>query len=178
MMRLRSCGAMAAVLVASALAGTDAEAQAVSLQGGARIYEDGAMAMVALRTEFPLPGPVLLELSGSVADPRDDAERSAAGVLEGQLQAEVPLGLTITPYFGAGAGVGRTYTFGDADDGVELMYSLGAGARVAFSEQLGLIVDARMRGIRDADDIHTDVSVGVRYQFRPTDRPRFHGARP
>ena len=169
---------MAAVLVASALGGTDAEAQAVSLQGGARIYDDGAMAMVALRTEFPLPGPVVLELSGSVADPRDDADRSAAGVLEGQLQVEMPLGPTVTPYFGAGAGVGRTYTFGDADDGGELVYSLGAGARVALTEQIGLVIDARMRGIRDADEMHADVSVGVRYQFLPSDRPRFRGARP
>lgn len=178
MMGLRSCSAMAAVLLAGMLAGTDAGAQAVSLQGGARIYDTGAVPMVALRTEFPLPGPVLMELSGSVADPRDDADRSAAGVLEGQLQVEMPLGPTVTPYLGAGGGVGRTYTFDDADDGVELVYSLGAGARVALTEQIGLVIDARMRGIRDADDTHTDVSVGVRYQFLPSDRPRFRGARP
>ena len=91
----------------------------------------------------------------------------------------VPLGAVVTPYRGAGVGAGKTYTFDEEDEGGEVVYSLGVGARVAFSEQLGLVVDARMRDISNADgDDHTDVSVGLRYQFRPTDRPRFRGARP
>lgn len=166
-----------AVLLALPLAGMDARAQAVSLHGGARMYDEGSKPMVALRTEFPLPGPLLLEFAGSVADPQDDAPRSAASLLEAQLQVEVPLGHVITPYLGAGVGAAKTYTRGVEDDDGEVLYSLGVGARVAFSEQLGLVVDARMRDFGNAaDDDHADVSVGLRYQFRPTDRPRFRGA--
>lgn len=171
--------AVMAALLAVAAGVADADAQAVTLAGGARMYDEGSMVMAALRTEFPLPGPLLLEFAGSVADPLDDAPRSAASLLEAQLQVEVPLGSVITPYVGAGLGAAKTYTFGEEDDGGETLYSLGVGARVAFSEQLGLVVDARLRDIGQADgDDHTDVSVGLRYQFRPTDRPRFRGARP
>ena len=166
-----------AALLALPLAAMDADAQAVSLHGGARMYDEGSKPMVALRTEFPLPGPLLVEFSGSVADPVDDAPRSASTLLEAQLQVEVPLGHPITPYLGAGAGASKTYTRGVEDVNGEVLYSLGVGARIAFSEQLGLVVDARLRDFgKDADDDHADVSVGLRYQLRPTDRPRFRGA--
>lgn len=169
-------GGIAALLAAGMGAG-DAGAQAVSLHGGARMYDEGSMAMVAIRTEFPLPGPLLLELAGSVADPLDDAPRSAASLLEAQLQVEVALGSVVTPYVGGGIGAAKTYTLGEEDDGGETLYSLGVGARVALSDQLGLVVDARMRDIGKADDDdHTDVSVGLRYQFSRPDRPRFRGA--
>lgn len=177
MIGLDSRRAWMAALLALPLVAADADAQAVALHGGARMYDEGAMPMVAIRTEFPLPGPLLLEFSGSVADPVDDAPRSAASLLEAQLQVEVPLGHTITPYLGAGVGAATTYTLGVEDDEGAVLYSLGVGARIAFSEQLGLVVDARMRDFgTDADDDHADVSVGLRYQFRPTDRPRFRGA--
>jgi opacity protein-like surface antigen len=177
MIGLDSRRAGMAALLALPLVVMDADAQAVSLHGGARMYDEGSMPMVAIRTEFPLPGPLLLEFSGSVADPHDDAPRSAASLLEGQLQVEVPLGHVITPYLGAGVGAAKTYTLGVEDDEGAVLYSLGVGARIAFSEQLGLVVDARMRDFgKDADDDHADVSVGLRYQFRPTDRPRFRGA--
>ncbi len=170
------CGMMA-VLLAVPIVTVDADAQAVSLHGGARMYDEGSMPMVAIRTEFPLPGPLLLEFSGSVADPVDDAPRSAASLLEAQLQVEVPLGHVITPYVGAGVGAAKTYTLGVEDDEGAVLYVLGVGARIAFSEQLGLVVDARLRDFsNDAEDDHADVSVGLRYQFRPTDRPRFRGA--
>ena len=168
-----------AALLALPLVAMDARAQAVTLAGGVRMYDEGSMPMVAIRTEFPLPGPLLLEFAGSVADPQEDSERSVASLLEAQLQVEVPLGAVITPYLGAGVGAGKTYTFDEEDEGGEIVYSLGVGARIAFSEQLGLVVDARMRDIGNAaEDDHTDFSVGLRYQFRPTDRPRFRGARP
>jgi hypothetical protein len=177
MIGLDSRGAVMAALLALPFVTVDADAQAVSLHGGARMYDEGSMPMVALRTEFPLPGPLLLEFAGSVADPHDDAPRSAASLLEAQLQVEVPLGMVITPYLGAGIGAAKTYTLGVEDDGGEILYSLGVGARVAFSEQLGLVVDARLRDFTTAEgDDHADVSVGVRYQLRPTDRPRFRGA--
>lgn len=166
-----------AALLAVAAAAVDADAQAVTLAGGARMYDEGSQVMVALRTEFPLPGPLLLEFAGSVADAREDAPRSAASLLEAQLQLEVPLGLAITPYVGAGIGAAKTYTFGAEDDGGETLYSLGVGARVALSDQLGVVVDARMRDIGKAEgDDHADVSVGLRYQFQRPDRPRFRGA--
>jgi opacity protein-like surface antigen len=166
-----------AALIAVTAGVVEADAQAVSLRGGARMYDEGSKPMVAIRTEFPLPGPLLLEFAGSVADPQDDAARSAASLLEAQLQVEVPLGAVVTPYLGAGVGAAKTYTRGVEDDEGEVLYSLGVGARIAFSEQLGLVVDARMRDFGNADeDDHTDVSVGLRYQLRPTDRPRFRGA--
>lgn len=166
-----------AALLALPLVAADADAQAVTLAGGARMYDEGSMVMAALRTEFPLPGPLLLEFAGSVADPHDDAPRSAASLLEAQLQVEVPLGSVITPYVGAGIGAAKTYTFGAEDDEGETLYSLGVGARVALSDQLGVVVDARMRDIGKAEgDDHTDVSVGLRYQFNRPDRPRFRGA--
>lgn len=166
-----------AALLAVPFAAAGADAQAVALAGGARMYDEGSVVMVALRTEFPVTGPLLVEFAGSVADPLDDAPRSTASLLEAQLQVQVPLGGVITPYVGAGIGAAKTYTLGEEDDGGETLYSLGVGARVALSEQLGLVVDARMRDIGKAEgDDHTDVSVGLRYQFRPTDRPRFRGA--
>jgi Outer membrane protein beta-barrel domain len=177
MIGLGSRRAVMAAFLALPFAAVDADAQAVTLAGGARMYDAGSMPMVALRTEFPLPGPLLLEFAGSVADPHDDAPRSAASLLEAQLQVEVPLGSVITPYLGGGIGAAKTYTLGEEDDEGETLYSLGVGARVAFSEQLGLVIDARMRDIgRADDDDHTDVSVGLRYQFLPRDRPRFRGA--
>lgn len=177
MMGLDSRRAMVAALLALPLVAMDARAQAVSLHGGARMYDGGSMPMVAIRTELPLPGPLLVEFAGSVADAQEDAERSATSLLEAQVQVEVPLGAVITPYLGAGAGYAKTYTRGVEDDGGEVLYSLGVGARVALSEQLGIVVDARMRDFSNAgEDDHTDFSVGLRYQFRPTDRPRFLGA--
>lgn len=176
-MGLDSRRAGVAALLAVAAGVADADAQAVTLAGGARMYDEGSVVMAALRTEFPLPGPLLLELAGSVADPLDDAPRAAASLLEAQLQVEVPLGSVITPYVGGGIGAAKTYTFGAEDDDGETLYSLGVGARVALSEQLGLVVDARMRDIGKAEgDDHTDVSVGLRYQFGRPDRPRFRGA--
>lgn len=167
-----------AALFAVPLVAVAARAQAVTLAGGARTYGEGSMPMVALRTEFPLPGPLLLELAGSVADAQDDAERSATSLLEAQVQLEVPLGAVITSYAGGGVGAARTAVRGVDEDGAEIVYSLGVGARVALSEQLGIVVDARLRDFGSASgDEHTDVSVGLRYQFRPTDRPRFRGAR-
>lgn len=166
-----------AALLAAGMGAADAGAQAVALAGGARMYDEGSMVMVAIRTEFPLPGPLLLELAGSVADPLDDAPRSAASLLEAQLQVEVPLGAVVTPYVGGGIGAAKTYTLGEEDDRGATLYSLGVGARVALSGQLGLVVDARMRDVgRADDDDHTDVSVALRYQLSRPDRPRFRGA--
>ena len=169
--------ALLAALVATSYAEGDAGAQAVALHGGARMYDEGSKVMVALRTEFPVTGPLLVEFSGSVADGLREAQRSATSLFEAQLQLAVPLGDVLTPYLGAGIGYAQTYTFGaEGDDGGTVL-SLGAGVRIAFSEQLGLVVDARMRDFSKAQgDEHTDVSVGLRYQFRPTDRPRFRGA--
>lgn len=169
--------AVVAALLAVAAGTIDADAQAVTLAGGARLYDDGGKAMVALRTEFPLPGPFVVEFAGSVADPLDAAPRSATSLLEAQLQLEVPLGSAFRPYVGGGIGAAKTYTLGAEDDEGGTVYSLGAGARVILSEQLGLVVDARLRDFGwDLEDDHTDVSVGLRYQFGRPDRPRFRGA--
>ncbi len=82
------------------------------------------------------------------------------------------------PYFGAGAGVARLHDPAGGDDGVQTVLSLGAGVRVGLSEQLFAVLDARLRPPLDgeADEAHTDVTLGLRYLLRRPDRPRFRGA--
>lgn len=152
---------------------------AMSLSGGARMYDaDGAESMVtvAIRSEIPMGG-LVLELAGSVADPAEGAELSTASVFEAQVQLPIPLGETLTPYVGAGGGVAKTYTGAEEDEGFQTALSASAGVKWALAEQLGLVVDARIRGVgTDFAGTHTDLTVGLRYQFGRPDRPRFRGA--
>lgn len=166
-----------AVLLAIGLGGADADAQAVSLHGGARMYDGGGQVMVALRTEFPLHEAFLVEFAGSVADPREGV-RSTSSVFEGQLQFFVPIGDVLTPYVGTGLGAARMHDTEGTDDGVETVMSLGAGFRVGLSEQLAVVLDARIRSSFnfEVDDTHTDATVGIRYLLKRPDRPRFRGA--
>lgn len=167
----------AAALLAAGVA-PGASAQAITLSGGARLYnEEVASTLVAsLRTEFPIGDALILEFASSLADPPTGGERSTGSVFEAQIQLPLDIGQKIEPYVGAGAGIGNTYRFARSE-GWERVFSLGAGVRAMFSEQLGVVLDARLRGIGTGmEGEHTDVTVGLRYFLVPRDRPRFRGA--
>ncbi|MBW3571388.1 MAG: hypothetical protein KY467_09795 [Gemmatimonadetes bacterium] len=175
-----SRGAVAAALVASA-ASMQANAQAVTLAGGARMYggDDGESAlMVAVRTEFPVGTSALVEFASSVSDVPEPTRSAVRSVFEAQVQLPIPLGEVLTPYFGAGAGIGNVNRVSTSDDGGwKGVLSASAGVRVAVAEQLGVVVDARVRGIgTEFRGSHTDLTVGLRYQLNRPDRPRFRGA--
>jgi hypothetical protein len=181
MMRLTSRRAVLAALLASAAAIADAHAQGFTLAGGARLYDgdDGESAtMAALRTEFPIGSSALIEFASSVAEVPDENRSGVRSVFEAQVQYLLPLGDVLTPYFGAGAGIGHVNQgSGDLDEGWQGVLSAGAGVRVAFAEQLGVVIDARVRGIgTEFTGSHTDITVGLRYQLNRPDRPRFRGA--
>lgn len=172
--------ALLAALLATAPAG-DGHAQAVTLAGGARLYggDGGERAvMVAARTEFPLGTTALVEFASSVADVPDAGRSGVRSVFEAQVQLPIRLGEVLTPYFGAGAGIGHVNRVGAGDDrGWKGVLSASAGIRVAVAEQLAVVLDARTRGIGAGfRDSHLDVTAGLRYQLRRPDRPRFRGA--
>lgn len=173
--------AVLAALLASAAALADGHAQAITLAGGARLYDgdDGESAtMAALRTEFPIGTGALIEFASSLSEVPDDTRSGVRSVFEAQLQLPIRLGDVLTPYVGAGAGMGHVnQTSGGEDEGWQGVLSAGAGVRVAFADQLGVVIDARVRGIgADFAGSHTDITVGLRYSLARPDRPRFRGA--
>lgn len=164
----RTIAAAAAVCLASTAAPHSADAQAVSLSAGSRVYEGGAgLALaVALRAEYPVSPFFLIEGAGSVADPVDGVFLSTTSVFELQAQAQLPGG-RVVPYLGAGVGFARFRrgAAGTPEEGAVL--SVGGGTRIGIRRQLGLIADARLRIAADgAADAHGDVTVGLRYRFR------------
>lgn len=171
-------GLLLAALVAAVPAG--AEAQAFTFAGGSRTHDgDGGWStpVFALRTEHPVGGSLLLETASSVANRRDASTRAVTSVFEAQLQLPVALGDALEPYFGAGAGVGWVSSRSESGDGLQGVLSAGAGVRAMFSEQLGFVLDARIRGVgTEFAAAHTDLSIGLRYRLLPRDRPRFRGA--
>ena len=178
MMKFTMGRAVLAALLASAAAG-DADAQAYTLAGGARMFDgdDGETAVMgALRTEFPIGTSALIEFASSIAEVPDENRSGVRSVFEAQVQIPIRLGDVLTPYFGAGAGFGHVNQgSGDLDEGWQAVLSGGAGVRIAFAEQLGVVIDARVRGLAGS---HTDLTVGLRYSLARPDRPRFRGARP
>ena len=181
MMGSRSRRAVLAALLASAAGVADAHAQAYTLAGGARMFDgdDGESAVMgALRTEFPIGTSALIEFASSIAEVPDDNRSGVRSVFEAQVQIPIRLGDVLTPYFGAGAGFGHVNQgSGDLDEGWQAVLSGGAGVRVAFAEQLGVVIDARVRGLAgDFSGSHTDLTVGLRYSLQRPDRPRFRGA--
>ncbi|HEX6373144.1 MAG TPA: hypothetical protein VF006_29745 [Longimicrobium sp.] len=173
--------AVMAALLASVAAAGEAHAQAFTLAGGARLYggDDGESAtMAALRTEFPIGTSALIEFASSIAEIPDADRAGVRSVFEAQVQLPITLGDVLTPYFGAGAGIGHVNQVSGGDDGGwQGVLSASAGVRVAFAEQLGVVVDARVRGMgAEFSGSHTDITVGLRYQLNRPDRPRFRGA--
>ena len=157
-----------------------AGAQAFTLAAGARVYDEadgGSTLTAALRSEFPVGDRLILEFASSIADHPDGVVRSTASVFEAQIQLPVPLGDVLVPYFGAGAGVGWTRTLGGDDNALEPVVSLSVGTRAAITEELGVVLEARARGIgAEFAGSHLDLTVGLRYRLLPRDRPRFRGA--
>jgi hypothetical protein len=181
MMGFGSRRAVLAALLASAAAVANAHAQAYTLAGGARMFDgdDGESAtMAALRTEFPIGTTALIEFASSIAEVPDEGRAGVRSVFEAQVQFPVRLGDVLTPYFGAGAGMGHVnHVSGEDGGGWQGVLSASAGVRVAFAEQLGAVIDARVRGIGlDFTGSHTDLTVGLRYSLQRPDRPRFRGA--
>lgn len=173
--------AVLAALFASVAVAADAGAQAFTLAGGARLFggDDGvSAAMVSLRTEFPIGTTALIEFASSISETPDEARGGASSVFEAQVQLPVRLGDVLTPYFAAGAGMGHVnQASGDVERGWQGVFSAGAGVRVALAGQLGVVLDARIRGIGlDMAGEHSDVTLGLRYQLNRPDRPRFRGA--
>ena len=180
MMGFTARRALLAASIASTMA-MDGHAQAFTLAGGARLYdgEDGESAtMAALRTEFPIGTRALIEFASSVAEIPDANRSGVRSVFEAQVQYLLPLGDVLTPYFGAGGGIGHVnQVSGREDGGWQGVLSASAGVRVAISEQLSVAVDARVRGIgAEFSGSHTDLTVGLRYSLVRPDRPRFRGA--
>ena len=170
----------AAVILTSADAAGAQLHPAVSLSAGGRLYDrpdaTDIRAAFAVRGELPV-GRIVLEVAGSSAEPPGRTHRATTRVLEAQVQLPIPIGPTLTPYFGVGGGVARTTTDGVEDDGTERVFSGAAGVKAALWEQLGVVADARVRGLgTDFEWRHFDVTVGLRYQFGRPDRPRFRGA--
>ena len=173
--------AVLAALLASEAAMADGHAQAFTLAGGARLYdgdEGESATMAALRTEFPIGTTALIEFASSIAEIPDANRAGVRSVFEAQVQYLMPLGDVLTPYVGAGAGIGHVNAVtGEDEAGWQGVLSASAGMRVAFAEQLGVVIDARVRGIgAEFSGSHTDITVGLRYQLNRPDRPRFRGA--
>ncbi|HEU0299076.1 MAG TPA: outer membrane beta-barrel protein [Longimicrobium sp.] len=184
---LRRC-ALTAILVpllpALAAAQNVPNRPAISLSGGARLYDAAdndtrMMTSVSIRSELPLTRIFVLELAGSVADLPDRTISGATTLLESQLQLAFPVGEVLTPYAGAGVGFAQIKRFGDVSDADEwqAIFTAGLGARVALSDNLGVVADARIRGRGSEIGSHMDVTVGLRYAFGRPDRPRFRGGR-
>lgn len=181
MMRCTSRGAVLAALLASAAAMADGHAQGITVAGGARLFggDDGESAtMAAVRTEFPIGTSALIEFASSISEVPNQGRGGVRSVFEAQVQLPVRLGDVLTPYFGAGGGMGHVnQVSGGANEGWQGVLSASTGVRVAFSEQLGMVLDARVRGIGlDFTGSHTDLTVGLRYSLQRPDRPRFRGA--
>ncbi|HST58693.1 MAG TPA: hypothetical protein VLK84_08400 [Longimicrobium sp.] len=157
--------ALSAAVLLAVVAPAAASAQGLTFAAGTRLYGEGEeSALVAsVRTEFPVGDALVLEFASSLADIPDGVDRATGSVFELQLQLPFPLGDALAPYVGAGFGVAYTQLNG-ASEGLEPVLSLGAGARAMFTRQLGLTLDARLRGIStEFDGEHSDVTLGLRY---------------
>lgn len=166
MRRVRASIVAAALL--AVLAPAAARAQ-MTFAAGTRLYGENeeSTLVAAIRSEFPVGDGLVLEFASSIADVPAGLSRATGSVFEVQLQLPVRLGDVLAPYFGAGAGVAYTSRNG-ASDGLNAVLSFGAGARWMFSPQLGLALDARLRGIgTELEGEHSDVTLGLRYVFVP-----------
>jgi hypothetical protein len=167
--RWRRVGLAAAVLLGLS-APAAASAQGLTFAAGTRLYGDeGESALVAaVRSEFSVGNSLLIEVASSLADVPKGVSRATGSVFEAQLQLAFPLGEGLAPYVGGGFGVAYTHRNG-ASDGLDPVLSLGAGARVMFTQQLGLTFDARLRGIGTGlEGEHSDVTLGLRYVLPPS----------
>jgi hypothetical protein len=158
-------GALLLVLCAAAVP-ERADAQ-ITVAGGARTYDEdggGSAAMFAVRTEFPIGTAAILEFATSTAERPDGVSESTASVFEAQIQLPIRLGEVLTPYVGAGGGMGSTYD--GSDEGWQAMLSASVGVRATITPQFGLVLDARARGIGTSFRAsHLDLTAGLRVRL-------------
>ena len=183
MTRFALGGALLAALFASAAVVADVLAQGITVAGGVRLYDGddgGSATMLAVRTEFPIGTSALLEFASSVSGVPERARSEVRSVFEAQVQLPIPLGDVLTPYFGAGAGMGNVNRVSTSDDsGWKGVLSVSTGVRVELAGQLGVVLDARFRGVgAEFTGSHIDVTAGLRYSLQRADRPRFRETRP
>ncbi|HEU0299075.1 MAG TPA: hypothetical protein VFR37_06455 [Longimicrobium sp.] len=183
MIRFAPDGALRVALLATATLAADAGAQGITLAGGARLYDGGdgeSATMVAVRTEFPIGTSALLEFASSLSDVPEPARSGVRSVFEAQVQLPIRLGDVLTPYFGVGGGIGNVNRVSPGDDsGWKGVLSFSTGVRVALARQLGVVLDARYRGIgAELTGSHVDVTAGLRYSLQHPDRARSRAARP
>jgi hypothetical protein len=177
MIRCTPRGVLLALFASTAMA-ADASAQGITFAGGARLYDgdDGKSAtMVAIRTEFPVGTGALIEFASSWSDVAEPARSEVRSVFEAQVQLPIRLGDVLTPYFGAGGGIGNVNRVNTGDDaGWKGVLSVSTGVRIALAGPLGVVLDARYRGIgAELTGGHLDVTAGLRYSL---ERPRFREA--
>ncbi len=142
-----------------------ADAQ-ITVAGGARTYDEdgGSAAMFAVRTEFPIGTAAILEFATSIAERPDGVSESTASVFEAQIQLPIRLGEVLTPYVGAGGGMGSTYD--GSEEGWQAMLSASVGVRATITPRLGLVLDARARGIGTSFRAsHLDLTAGLRVRL-------------
>lgn len=174
MMRCTGGGALLAAFLASTAMAADASAQGITFAGGARLFggDDGESAtMVAVRTEFPVGTRALVEFASSWSDVSEPARSEVRSVFEAQVQLPIRLGEVLTPYFGAGGGIGNVNRVSTADDsGWKGVLSVSTGVRIALAGPLGVVLDARYRGIGAGfTGSHLDVTAGLRYSLQRPD---------
>lgn len=155
---------------AAAMLPAGAQAQGITLAAGSRLYDDDGQSrlVAALRSEFPVGRSLILEFASSVSE-HADAPLSTASVFEAQLQLPFRLGQVLTPYFGVGGGAAWTRATGSDAEMNEFrgVLSAGVGVRAAITNQLGITLDARVRGAGfEFQGSHTDVTVGLRIPLR------------
>lgn len=97
----------------------------------------------------------------------EEVEATSTGYnLLGNLWYDVDTGTSFMPYIGGGVGYGHTITFNGVEDEVTtsgLLYQLGAGVRVAATENIGFDLGYRYRVQPDAEvggDIEVDLDGG------------------
>jgi hypothetical protein len=164
MIRRNAVHLLLALTAAAVPARVDAQ---ITVAGGARTYDGddgGSAAMIAVRTEFPIGTAVILEFATSIAERPGGVSESTAGVFEAQIQLPIRLGEVLTPYVGAGGGMGSTYD--GSNEGWQAMLAASVGVRAAITPGLGVVLDARARGIGTSFRAsHLDLTAGLRVRL-------------
>jgi opacity protein-like surface antigen len=99
-------------------------------------------------------------------DRRRSTDDVAIITATGNFYFDIPTGMEVTPYLGAGAGYGW-YMVDSGPDKDGFAYALMAGAEVALGERLSLDVGYRFRSIlaNGNDPMEHQVMIGLRYGF-------------
>jgi hypothetical protein len=130
---------------------------------GFNLDGSGSTAVSALRADFPLSRVFTIEAAVARGRPEERLGTSTIYFPEVQLQAGAPLG-RVTPYAGAGFGIYRLV--GPTGANSDVTFSGGAGARVALTDRLGVVLDGRVHGIGTDFSARTgELSLGLRLKL-------------